>query len=444
MNVNKKFDRFKQWAGERMGGEVKTQVSDDFKALEQEMSMRHEGMERMQKSMTAYIKAVSKRNEGDDKEKSLAVGHLGGTMVHHGENLEYNSEFGQCLINFGRTQERIARIQEQYIANATSSWLESLDRSLAQMKEYQVARKKLETRRLAYDTSLAKMQKAKREDFRAEEELRSQKVKFEEASDDIFRRMQDIRNSEADSLADLTAFLEAELSYHDKCREVLLQLKNNWPVECQQPGSSSRRPGRARSNTAHSYHERYEPVPEVPSDGSPERRPVISSNRTASVYQVDLFPAKDVHSETFQRPFFNRTPTFEGPTQLRREQSPSGSLGTNNRFVSDSAASLRHARSQLRTVSNADTYLTQNGNDNDSAALYRKASPERTVCSGDGYATPATPPRNGLSRAPSSASLNGGALAAKKAPPPPPPPRAKKPPPPPPPSRRNLATSLEL
>lgn len=43
MNVNKKFDRFKQWAGERMGGEVKTCVSDDFKALEQEMAMRQDG-----------------------------------------------------------------------------------------------------------------------------------------------------------------------------------------------------------------------------------------------------------------------------------------------------------------------------------------------------------------------------------------------------------------
>lgn len=43
MNVNKKLDRFKQWAGERMGGEAKTCVSDDFKSLEVEMGLRHEG-----------------------------------------------------------------------------------------------------------------------------------------------------------------------------------------------------------------------------------------------------------------------------------------------------------------------------------------------------------------------------------------------------------------
>jgi hypothetical protein len=38
----------------------------------------------------------------------------------------------------GRTNDRIARIQESYVANATTGWLESLERSLAMMKEYQV------------------------------------------------------------------------------------------------------------------------------------------------------------------------------------------------------------------------------------------------------------------------------------------------------------------
>ena len=134
------------------------------------------------------------------------------------------------VIAFGKTQERIARAQETYIADATTSWLESLERSLVQMKEYQAARKKLETRRLAYDTSLSKMQKAKREDFRVEEELRSQKAKYEETEDDVFRRMQEIKEAESESVSDLTAFLDAELAYHDKCKEALLQLRNEWPA----------------------------------------------------------------------------------------------------------------------------------------------------------------------------------------------------------------------
>lgn len=53
----------------------------------------------MHKSMTAYVKAISKRSEGDDKEKTLPIAHLGSSMVSHGEDFDGNSEYGQCLIS---------------------------------------------------------------------------------------------------------------------------------------------------------------------------------------------------------------------------------------------------------------------------------------------------------------------------------------------------------
>jgi hypothetical protein len=98
------------------------------------------------------------------------------------------------------------------------------------MKEYQAARKKLESRRLAYDTSLTKVQKAKREDFRVEEELRAQRAKYEEASEEVHRRMQDIKEAELESVTDLGLFLDAELEYHNNCRDVLMDLRRNWPA----------------------------------------------------------------------------------------------------------------------------------------------------------------------------------------------------------------------
>ena len=36
------------------------------------------------------------------------------------------------------------------------------------------------------------MQKAKKEDFKTEEELRVQKAKYEESNEDVYRRMQDV------------------------------------------------------------------------------------------------------------------------------------------------------------------------------------------------------------------------------------------------------------
>jgi hypothetical protein len=48
--------------------------------------------------MTAYVKGISKRTEGDDKEKTLPIAHLGSVMIQHGEDFDSSNDFGQCLI----------------------------------------------------------------------------------------------------------------------------------------------------------------------------------------------------------------------------------------------------------------------------------------------------------------------------------------------------------
>ncbi|OAL33926.1 hypothetical protein AYO20_06761 [Fonsecaea nubica] len=412
MNVNKKLDRFKQWAGERMGGEVKTNVSDDFKAMEVEMGLRQEGLEKMQRSMNAYIKAISKRSEVEGKEKTLPIAYMGGTMISHGEDFESDSEYGQCLNMFGRTQERLARTQETYITNATTSWLESLERSLVQLKEYQAARKRLETRRLAYDTSLAKMQKAKKEDFRVEEELRTQKAKYEESADDVQRRMEEIRESDPESVADLAAFLDAELAYHDQCREALLQLKSQWPARAQMSNRSIRPNPRSRSNTVRSYTQTVEPAEETPA--VVEVRPTIKSNRSgrfADQPTSDYSPA---------RPNYARATTFnDSPTP--RDLSPATRPGI-ARVPSDSLM-IRTARSQLRSVDEQDVFADESGS-------YTNSGSDRGY--GEQSVSPAT------SHGSESVTLLGGKKSA--VPPPPPPSRSKKPPPPPVPAKRTVLT----
>ncbi|KAF2457135.1 hypothetical protein BDY21DRAFT_286659 [Lineolata rhizophorae] len=441
--MNKKFDRFKQWAGERMGGEVKTNTSDDFKALEMEMMLRHEGMEKLQRSMTMYIKSLSKRSEVDgDREKYLPVSYLGSTMISHGEDFEPDSEFGNCMQDFGRANERIGRMQESYVSNATSSWLEGLERSLAQMKEYQAARKKLENRRLAYDASLAKMQKQKKEDFRVEEDLRAQKAKYEESSEDVYRRMQDIKEAEGENVADLTAFLDAELAYYDRCREIVMQVKRDWPAGNRSTPEyrEGRRGPRSRSNTAHSYAERYAqgaaadpddyppPVPSAAAATTTASEPKLTIPRTVSASSNmnnigsspyrDVSPTASTASIGGGRPGWSRASTFEQPTApggatSRLSRMPTEPLMSSGSTASSSPAanSIAASRSRLRPVTSNPKPPAPNGT-NGAGGYYNGNG------SANGYA-------NGHA--------NGHANGADKAPPPPPPPsRAKKPPPPPP------------
>ncbi|KAH6622134.1 hypothetical protein C7974DRAFT_314906 [Boeremia exigua] len=356
MNVNKKFGRFKQWAGEKMGAEARTGASDEFRALEMEMELRHEGMNKMQQAMAVYVKSISKRAEGADKEKQLPGGHLGSAMVTHGEDFEPDSEFGNCLSSLGRANERLARVQETYAQSATSSWLEGLDRGLIQMKEYQNARKRLETRRLAYDTSLAKMQKTKKEDFRMEEELRAQKAKYEETSEDVFRRMQDIKEAEADMVQDLTSFLEAELSYHDRCRELLMTVKREWPA----PDAPPARATRSRSNTAHGYAERFNPVEEEPEPEVPRMTIPKLSTRSRS-------PAPEGSPGGYAlRPALSRTSTHD--SYGARDDSPARRLA---RTPTDSVV-ISSGRNNLRPVRQQNTFADDYDDDDHTASGSRQ------------------------------------------------------------------------
>jgi hypothetical protein len=274
------------------------------------------------------------------------------------------------------------------------------------------------------------MEKAKREDFRVEEELRSQKAKYEEANDDVLRRMQDIKDAEVDNVMDMGSFLEAQLEYHERCREALLQLKNEWPGR-PQGSSPPRRPIRVRSNTANSYTDRYDPLQEELTNVT-EGRPPIRSNRTITAES----PARELYppSSAFTRGTLNRTPTFEGPAQLRQEQSSAGSQWI-QRATSDNLTSRRNSTQFPNGRFPIDPYA-----DSEEVSSYGRSSPEHIY--GNRSNSPATSHGSAASRRPSATTLSTAGLA-KKAPPPPPPCRSKKPPPPPPLMKRGLMTASD-
>ncbi|KAK4226415.1 hypothetical protein QBC38DRAFT_444663 [Podospora fimiseda] len=425
MNITKKFDRAFQWAGEKMGGEVKTTQSDDFKQLEMEMALRFDGMDRLQRSMSQYVKWVGKRlDASEDKEKNTPVAYLGRTMVSHGEEFQADSEFGNCLITMGRANERVSAIQEAYVAEATTTWLESVERSLAMMKEYQAARKKLESRRLALDASTTKMQKARRDDYRVEEELRTAKAKYEESSEDVARRMQDIRDAEADSVRGMTQLLDAELDYHERCAEELRRVRQQWPAGGSVAGSMSsygsveRRPTiRSRSNTVQSFTE-YE------SSAPPVRMP--------SRGRIGLSVAPQNQQDGPTRIGISKVSTFQGGASLERERgnvgriSSANTTSSSNYGVNQNIPNVGALRGQLRPVSrivtSRDDVFGDRGEDTDDTGspdwCNRSTSPATSVGS--------------LTR------ITSQTTTIKKAPPPPPPSRSKKPAPPVP-ARREIA-----
>ncbi|KAF3917151.1 Endophilin-A2 [Arthrobotrys entomopaga] len=420
--MNKKFDRVLQWSKEKMGNDNKTSTTDEFKSLEMEMQMRHEGMEKLHSSANIYMKSLSKRREGDDREKMIPVDIVGQSMVLHGEEFEQDSLYGQCLTSFGRAHESIARIQETYVQNVNDNWLLGLERDLTHMKEYQAARRKLESRRLAYDTAQSKMQKQKKEDFRLEDELRSQRIKYEELSDEVLRRMNDIRDGEQETLMELGAFLDAELEYYDKCRNLLMRVKEQWPVQ------TKRSNHRSRSNTAHSFTNSFKEK-ESPQEYEeiqpplPEReRPAIKSRGVSANY-----PSSDRDSNGRQTPEL-------------RTRSSSWRIGGEALSRTSSVESSTPAPTRmLRTVTDPLPPPLPVGRGGGLRPVITRTPSYNTHSDGDPSPVEHSSPERALSRNASSQSLS--ATGRKIVPPPPPPPASrglagKKPPPPPPPVKR--------
>lgn len=371
----------------------------------------------------------------------------------------------------GRGNERLANIQEQYAQESTTQWLESLERSLAMMKEYQVspqntnqtyrqppeqsltrdcanqaARKKLESRRLALDTSTTKMQKAKRDDFRVEEELRTAKAKYEEMAEDVYRRMQDIKEAESDSIRDLTHFMDAELDYHERCAEEMRRVRRSWAAGSSSPadyggggsGGGRRPSGRSRSNTADlsssrlalsrsnsNIYEEEDEADMLPAQNM--RVPIRSQSRVSTASQLSDRPEMPA-----VRPGVSRINT----QPLQSERTLGASLnrttsGTSTPLGGGQAGQALAAAAPPLNVGSLRGQLRPTGGGGGRAAavdVFGDNDADDTGSSGgspDFAPSPATS-YGSLSRTSTAAS----GVMGKKAPPPPPPSRAKKPAPP--------------
>lgn len=281
------------------------------------------------------------------------------------------------------------------------------------------------------------MQKAKKEDFKLEDDLRTAKAKYEESSEDVLRRMQDIKEAEADSVRDLTSFLDCELDYYERCAEELRRVRQEWVAgQGQSNGSRSdsrRVPARSRSNTTHSFSarndrtEQWASRQDVPEQEELAAEPVRMPIRS-SPYRSNGSAAPDV-----PRPTISRTSThsgaFEGPSSrqpsYREPPPPPETFRKTQVAPPPNVGSLRN---NLRPVNRIQT------NQNLSPDAYADEYDTATSSGSPEYDRSESPATSygSLSRSTSNNGLRSAATVptTKKAPPPPPPSRSKKPPPP--------------
>lgn len=149
---------------------------------------------------------------------------------------------GGALVAFGRARCQIAAIQEAFAVTLSDTFMAHLAESTAELDEYTAQRKKLESRRLAYDAAASRAAKAKKEKDKdkdkdkerreADEELSRAKSRYDETFADVDARARAIRDNERAHVAKLTEFLKLEMNFVAQYMDVLGQAKAEWSDEC--------------------------------------------------------------------------------------------------------------------------------------------------------------------------------------------------------------------
>ncbi|KAF9329761.1 hypothetical protein BGZ91_000423 [Linnemannia elongata] len=205
-----------------MGGKgPKARMDEDFHSLTSETEAKRVALEKVSDASQAYLKAISKRVEGDDKHKGLAIETFGMSMSSQSYTISEGSPYRTALQRMGDAHQNIGVAQSELITRFGSSYLDSLEKSQAQMKEYQTLQKKLQSRRQDYDAKLAKVQKAKKEKPEWEEEMQAAKAKYEETRENVLNLMTTINESQEDNMTSLKSYYEAQLAYAHRMVEIL-------------------------------------------------------------------------------------------------------------------------------------------------------------------------------------------------------------------------------
>ncbi|KDR73959.1 hypothetical protein GALMADRAFT_250677 [Galerina marginata CBS 339.88] len=182
----------------------------------------------------------------------LPIDILGMVMIVHGEEFREDAPFGSALVKLGRAHCKIATLQEAFALTFKDTFLAAMERFKDEIKEYELLKKKLETRKAHYDSTSAKfdkLQNSKKEKDRreAEDEMERARQRYEETTEDLRAHMHAIQENEHHQLRELTAFLDLETNFVQSYLEVLKDVKSEWQDRADVKRSHSERDGHQRS-----------------------------------------------------------------------------------------------------------------------------------------------------------------------------------------------------
>jgi len=226
----KQINKTSQFFNEKVGGAKGSELEEDFVDLCGKIDVINDCVEQMQGNTKAYLQpnptartklAVQTsyqkaRGQAKSAKYPQPEFNLAEVFINSSSGLNDNSEYALSLEDLGRGFSRLSEVKDAMEINVAQNFLEPLhELQQKDLREVNLHRKKLESRRLDYDYKKGKGSKV------SEEELRVAEDKFIESKQLCYDSMMNFMDSDIEHIGQLFAFSEAIRDYHLQCGTIM-------------------------------------------------------------------------------------------------------------------------------------------------------------------------------------------------------------------------------
>jgi len=226
----KQINKTSQFLSEKVAGAKGSELEDEFVDLGRKLDVMNDCVEQMQGHTKAYlqpnptartklaVQASYQKARGQAKSAKYPQPEfsLAEVFINGSGGLNDNSHYAQSLDELGRGFNRLSEAKDDMEMKVAQNFLEPLQElQHKDLREINLHRKKLESRRLDYDYKKGKGAKVSEEDLQVAED------KFIESKQVCYNSMMNFVDSDIEHIGQLHAFSEAIQDYHRQCAEIM-------------------------------------------------------------------------------------------------------------------------------------------------------------------------------------------------------------------------------
>ncbi|CAL4064042.1 unnamed protein product [Meganyctiphanes norvegica] len=219
----KNISKANQLMKEKIGSAQGTVFDEDFMEMERKVDIYYEMTAELEEKTKEFLQPNSETRAKMSSAKGIypqPQGILGECMVEYGKQLDEDGIYAKALVETGESMKQVADIKYNLDDRINMNFVDPLHQlSKKDLKEVMHHRKKLQSRRLDFDSKQRKRDKigsnVTDEDFKLAED------KFAESWHLAQMGMNNFLENDVEKVTQLAVFAESNLEYHKQCGEIL-------------------------------------------------------------------------------------------------------------------------------------------------------------------------------------------------------------------------------